>query len=247
MMGPPTLAPNVLRNKKGGVFGFIGLELRGLVEPVIRRGESRPVVNVKRAVNLVGAALGHLRNLSTGRAACVRVRIAGGHLEFFQRVEGARMAPVKAVPRSWSLLSTPSRVMLLWSLRAPFTAPARLSEALEICVLLPVKTTPVCRLRMPAGSRPSKGRSAIWSAPKACPSVASCVLTRGARAADFHGDGSAGYLHGDVQGGGSGHLELHASLFHGGEARGVHCEVVLCGRQFEKLVIALDCHSWSSG
>ena len=60
------------------------------------------------------------------------------------------------------------------------TEPLRLSDALLICVLFPVKTTPGCKLKMPVGSRPSKGRLAICSVPKACPRVASVVLTRGA-------------------------------------------------------------------
>ena len=41
------------------------------------------------------------------------------------RVE--RSAPWNALPISWSLLSSPSHVMLVWSLRAPATDPPRLS------------------------------------------------------------------------------------------------------------------------
>ena len=93
---------------------------------------------------------------------------------------GTRNAPWNAVPRSSSLLSTPSSTTLVWSLRAPFTAPLRLSAPGLMCALFPVKTTPGCRLRIPVGSRPSNGRFAIWSAPNAWPKVASCVFTSGA-------------------------------------------------------------------
>jgi len=92
----------------------------------------------------------------------------------------ARNAPVKASPCVWSLLSTPSSVTLVWSLRAPLTEPLRLSDAWLMWLPLPVKATPGCKLKMLAASRPSNGRYAICSLLKACPKLASCMLTSGA-------------------------------------------------------------------
>jgi len=54
-------------------------------------------------------------------------------------------------------------------------------------------------------------------------------------------------LHIDVQRGRTGHLQLHAALFHGGKTTGVHGQVVLGGRQLEELINCLDGRFWWFG
>ena len=64
-------------------------------------------------------------------------------------------------------------------------------------------------------------------------------VDHGSGAADFHGHAPARNLHGDVHRGGSRHLEFDSALFQGREASGFDGEIILRGRQFEKLVVSL--------
>src|SRR5208282_6508417 len=73
------------------------LEFCLLKEPVIGLAQTRPVVFVKRAVELVGSTLGYQRDLSSTGTTRFRIGIAGNDPELLKRVEGRTECSLKCV------------------------------------------------------------------------------------------------------------------------------------------------------
>src|ERR1019366_4580420 len=68
-----------------------------LKEPVIGLAQTRPVVFVKRTVEVVGSTLGHQSDLGSARTSSIRVGIAGNNPKLLKRVEGRTQCSLKSV------------------------------------------------------------------------------------------------------------------------------------------------------
>ena len=128
-MGPPSEPPNVLRISAPGLFG----------SPLLNSAAFRKVSFATAAAFLLYSYALPWRlfvPLLVTRTTCAPDDRPSSALELVvvtrnssteSKVE--RNTPLKAYPCRWSLLSTPSKVTLDWSERAPATAPLRLSKS----------------------------------------------------------------------------------------------------------------------
>jgi len=127
-MGPPTFAPKVLRTAAMDCWDHSPEAQRALLNQSFAWPNAAAVVGIERSRECGWYRSWSPKKPGRLRAARICVGIAGGHLEFFQRVKRGADCTLERGAQKLIIVVDAIEGMLVWSLRAPFTEPARLSE-----------------------------------------------------------------------------------------------------------------------
>src|SRR5207302_9543074 len=105
--GTADSASKGIADQLSGTVGKTRLDLRALVKPVVGGGNSRAIVFVERAVEIVGAALGHQIYLRAGRAAAIGIGLAGDDAKFLQGIQSGAQRALKREAESLIVVVNP--------------------------------------------------------------------------------------------------------------------------------------------